>query len=179
MVIRMAGATGMKKERAEALLGHQALHDMLTGLPNRSCFYDRTEQAMRQGARDGSNSAVMLFDLDRFKEINDTLGHKYGDRVLTEVGPRIRRVLRDADTIARLGGDEFCVLLPRVDALSDALEVAERIISRPGRTDRDRRDGSRDRGQLRHRHGARSTGTTPTSFCNGPTWPCTWPRVPM
>ena len=81
MVIRMAGATGMKKERAEALLGHQALHDMLTGLPNRSCFYDRTEQAMRQGARDGSNSAVMLFDLDRFKEINDTLGHKYGDRV--------------------------------------------------------------------------------------------------
>lgn len=129
MVIRMAGATGMKKDRAEALLGHQALHDMLTGLPNRSCFYDRTEQAMRQGARDGSNSAVMLFDLDRFKEINDTLGHKYGDRVLTEVGPRIRQVLRDADTIARLGGDEFCVLLPRVDALSDALEVAERIIA--------------------------------------------------
>jgi diguanylate cyclase (GGDEF)-like protein len=129
MVIRMAGATGMKKEQAEALLGHQALHDMLTGLPNRSCFYDRTEQAMRQGARDGTNSAVMLFDLDRFKEINDTLGHKYGDRVLTEVGPRIRRVLREADTVARLGGDEFCVLLPRVDALDYALEVAERIIA--------------------------------------------------
>src|SRR5580698_7852596 len=129
MVIRMAGATGEKKEQAEALLGHQALHDMLTSLPNRSCFYDRTEQAMRQGARDGSNSAVMLFDLDRFKEINDTLGHKYGDHVLSQVGPRIRQVLRDADTIARLGGDEFCVLLPRVDALSDALEVAERIIS--------------------------------------------------
>jgi diguanylate cyclase (GGDEF)-like protein len=129
IVIRMAGATGEKKEHAEALLGHQALHDMLTSLPNRSCFYDRTEQAMRQGARDGSNSAVMLFDLDRFKEINDTLGHKYGDRVLTEVGPRIRRALRDADTVARLGGDEFCVLLPRVDALSDALEVAERVIA--------------------------------------------------
>ena len=96
MVIRMAGATGVKKEQAEALLGHQALHDMLTGLPNRSCFYDRTDQAMRQGARDGSNSAVMLFDLDRFKEINDTLGHKYGDRVLSEVGPRINQVLRDA-----------------------------------------------------------------------------------
>ena len=59
----------------------------------------------------------MLFDLDRFKEINDTLGHKYGDRVLAEVGPRIGAVLREADTIARLGGDEFCVLLPRVDAL--------------------------------------------------------------
>jgi len=129
MVIRMAGATGVKKERAEALLGHQALHDELTGLPNRSCFYDRTEQAMRQGARDGTNSAVMLFDLDRFKEINDTLGHKYGDRVLCEVGPRIHRILRDADTVARLGGDEFCVLLPRVESLSDASDVAERIIS--------------------------------------------------
>jgi diguanylate cyclase (GGDEF)-like protein len=129
MVIRMAGATGMKKEQAETLLGHQALHDMLTGLPNRSCFYDRTEQAMRQGARDGSKSAVMLFDLDRFKEINDTLGHKYGDRVLSHVGPRIQSVLREADTIARLGGDEFCVLLPRVEALSYAIEVADRIIA--------------------------------------------------
>jgi diguanylate cyclase (GGDEF)-like protein len=129
MVIRMAGATGMKKEQAETLLGHQALHDMLTGLPNRSCFYDRTEQAMRQGARDGSKSAVMLFDLDRFKEINDTLGHKYGDRVLSHVGPRIHSVLREADTIARLGGDEFCVLLPRVEALSYAIEVADRIIA--------------------------------------------------
>jgi diguanylate cyclase len=129
MVIRMAGATGIKKEQAEALLGHQALHDMLTGLPNRSCFYDRTEQAMRQGARDGSNSAVMLFDLDRFKEINDTLGHKYGDRVLCEVGPRIRRILRDADTVARLGGDEFCVLLPRVNTVGEALDVAGRIIA--------------------------------------------------
>jgi diguanylate cyclase (GGDEF)-like protein len=132
MVIRMAGATGLKKEHAEELLGHQVLHDMLTGLPNRSCFYDRTDQAMRQGARDGSNSAVMLFDLDRFKEINDTLGHKYGDRVLSEVGPRIHKILRDADTVARLGGDEFCVLLPRVDGLSDAFEVAQRIIAALG-----------------------------------------------
>jgi diguanylate cyclase (GGDEF)-like protein len=87
---------------------------------------------MRQGARDGSNSAVMLFDLDRFKEINDTLGHKYGDRVLSEVGPRIHKILRDADTVARLGGDEFCVLLPRVDGLSDAFEVAQRIIAALG-----------------------------------------------
>jgi diguanylate cyclase (GGDEF)-like protein len=129
MVIRMAGATGLKKDQAEALLGHQALHDVLTGLPNRSCFYDRTDQAMRQGARDGSSSAVMLFDLDRFKEINDTLGHKYGDRVLCEIGPRIHQILRDADTVARLGGDEFCVLLPRVDGLVAAMDVAERIIS--------------------------------------------------
>ncbi len=129
MVIRMAGATGEKKEQAEAALGHQALHDMLTGLPNRSCFYDRAGQAIRQSARDGSRCAVMLFDLNRFKEINDTLGHKYGDRVLCEVGPRINKVIRDADTVARLGGDEFLVLLPRVGGLGDALEVAERIVA--------------------------------------------------
>jgi diguanylate cyclase (GGDEF)-like protein len=108
---------------------HQAMHDDLTGLPNRACFYDRTDQALRQAARDGSSTAVLLFDLDRFKEINDTLGHKYGDRILCEIGPRIRLGLRDADTLARLGGDEFCVLLPRVDGLGAALQVAERVIS--------------------------------------------------
>ena len=107
---------------------HQAMHDELTGLPNRACFFDRTDQALRQAARDGSLTAVLLFDLDRFKEINDTLGHKYGDRVLSEIGPRIRSGLRDGDTLARLGGDEFCVLLPRVQGLGTALHVAERII---------------------------------------------------
>ncbi|MDQ1402814.1 MAG: hypothetical protein QOG03_1130 [Actinomycetota bacterium] len=107
---------------------HQAMHDDLTGLPNRACFYDRTDQALRQAARDGTSTAVLLFDLDRFKEINDTLGHKYGDRILCEIGPRIRQGLRDADTLARLGGDEFCVLLPRIDGLGAALEVAERVI---------------------------------------------------
>jgi len=107
---------------------HQAMHDELTGLPNRACFYDRTDQALRSAARDGTSTAVLLFDLNRFKEINDTLGHKYGDRVLREIGPRFRRGLRESDTLARLGGDEFCVLLPRVDGIGDALEVAERIL---------------------------------------------------
>ncbi|HLY83454.1 MAG TPA: EAL domain-containing protein, partial [Acidimicrobiales bacterium] len=107
---------------------YQAMHDELTGLPNRACFYDRTDQALRQARRDRTITAVLLFDLDRFKEINDTLGHKYGDRVLCEVGPRIRRGLRDADTLARLGGDEFCVLLPDVGNLGAAFEVAERIM---------------------------------------------------
>src|ERR1700694_5082372 len=108
---------------------HQAMHDELTGLPNRACFYDRTDQALRQAARDGTHTAVLLFDLDRFKEIHDTLGHKYGDRLLCAIGPRMRQGLRDADTLARLGGDEFCVLLPRVDGLAAALQVAERVIS--------------------------------------------------
>jgi diguanylate cyclase (GGDEF)-like protein len=106
---------------------HQAMHDELTGLPNRACFFDRTDQALRQASRDGARTAVLLFDLDRFKEINDTLGHKYGDRVLCEVGPRMRPGLRAADTLARLGGDEFCVLLPDVGCLAAAVEVAERL----------------------------------------------------
>jgi diguanylate cyclase len=129
IVIRMAGATGEKKERAESQLAHQALHDMLTGLPNRAMFYDRTEAVLAGAVLDGSSTAVMLFDLDRFKEINDTMGHNYGDRVLTEVGPRVTSVLRAGDTLARLGGDEFCVLLPQVDGESDAVQVANRIIA--------------------------------------------------
>ncbi len=129
IVIRMAGATGEKKERAESQLAYQALHDMLTGLPNRAMFYDRTEAVLAGAVLDGSSTAVMLFDLDRFKEINDTMGHNYGDRVLTEVGPRVTSVLRAGDTLARLGGDEFCVLLPQVDGESDALQVANRIIA--------------------------------------------------
>ena len=106
---------------------HQAMHDELTELPNRACFYDRTEQALRLGRREGSATAVLLFDLDRFKEINDTLGHRYGDRVLQAIGPRIRPLLRESDTLARLGGDEFCVLLPHTEGLASAMRVAERI----------------------------------------------------
>ena len=129
IVIRMAGATGEKKERAENELAHQALHDMLTGLPNRAMFYERTEEVLARAVVDGSSTAVMLFDLDRFKEINDTMGHNYGDRVLTEVGPRVTSVLRAGDTLARLGGDEFCVLLPKVGGEPDAMQVANRIIA--------------------------------------------------
>jgi diguanylate cyclase (GGDEF)-like protein len=116
----------MKKALDDAR--HQAMHDELTGLPNRACFYDRTDQALRLASRDGTCTAVLLFDLNRFKDINDTLGHKFGDRVLREVGPRLRLGLRDSDTLARLGGDEFCVLLPRVEGVGDALVVAKRVI---------------------------------------------------
>jgi diguanylate cyclase (GGDEF)-like protein len=115
--------------KALTVATHQAMHDELTGLPNRACFYDRTEQALLQAERDGSRTAVLLFDLDRFKEINDTLGHKYGDRLLCEIGPRVRSGLRAGDTLARLGGDEFCVLLPRIAGIDDVLQVAERLIA--------------------------------------------------
>ena len=101
-----------------------ALHDALTGLPNRTLFRDRVTQALLAARRGGPAPAVMLMDLDRFKEINDTLGHQAGDRVLEEVAIRLQRVLRASDTIARLGGDEFAVLLGGVSDADAAARVA-------------------------------------------------------
>jgi diguanylate cyclase (GGDEF)-like protein len=110
---------------------HQALHDALTGLPNRILFHDRLEQALRHAEREREPLAVLMVDLDRFKEVNDTLGHGNGDLLLQQVGPRLRAALRARDTIARMGGDEFAVLLPGTDvagsrqvaaALHEALE---------------------------------------------------------
>jgi diguanylate cyclase (GGDEF)-like protein len=89
----------------------QALHDALTGLPNRTLFADRAAHAVRSASRAGAHPAVIMLDLDRFKEVNDTLGHHQGDQLLIEVAARIAAVLRPTDTMARLGGDEFAVLL--------------------------------------------------------------------
>jgi len=103
---------------------HQALHDTLTGLPNRALFVDRLAHALN---RRGAEVAVLFIDLDRFKAINDTLGHAAGDALLVAVAQRIGRCLRGADTAARLGGDEFAVLLEDVQDVGDAVAVAERI----------------------------------------------------
>ncbi len=115
-------------------LEHQALHDSLTGLPNRLLFRDRVEQALLAARRDGDGFAVLLIDLDRFKEINDTLGHQSGDRMLEEVGRRLRETARESDTVARLGGDEFAVLGRQIDSPDAAFLLAERVqeaISQP------------------------------------------------
>ena len=106
---------------------YQAFHDVLTGLANRALFKDRVQQAIREGERESRLLAVMLMDLDRFKEINDTLGHHKGDQVLKQVADRLNEVLRDTDTVARLGGDEFAVLLPHIPDPAAALHVAEKI----------------------------------------------------
>jgi diguanylate cyclase (GGDEF)-like protein len=112
-------------ERARAV--HDSVHDALTGLPNRVLLADRFAQALRDGVRRTTTAGLLLIDLDRFKEINDTFGHHYGDELLTQVGPRLRAALRDSDTVARLGGDEFAVLLPEISDLPAATAVAEKL----------------------------------------------------
>jgi diguanylate cyclase (GGDEF)-like protein/PAS domain S-box-containing protein len=112
----------------EGQLVQRALHDQLTGLPNRMLFMDRLEQALERSARRGKFAAVLFLDLDRFKLVNDNLGHDHGDQLLVQVAERLRGCLRRVDTIARIGGDEFTVLLEEVGAAADAALVAERII---------------------------------------------------
>jgi diguanylate cyclase (GGDEF)-like protein len=106
---------------------HQAMHDHLTGLPNRVLFRDRVEQALYSAKRNPGEVAVMFLDLDRFKEVNDTLGHESGDVLLREVGQRLAHSLRAGDTVARLGGDEFGVLATNLDDADDALVVARKL----------------------------------------------------
>ena len=106
---------------------HQALHDQLTGLPNRALLQRRTTEALAQAARSGSQSGLLLLDLDRFKEVNDTLGHPLGDGLLEVVARRLARSVRPGDVVARLGGDEFAVLLPAVRTGAAAREVAARL----------------------------------------------------
>lgn len=110
-------------------LEHQAYHDALTGLANRVTFDDRLRQAISHCERHGSRVAVLFLDLDRFKVINDTLGHLVGDQLLVQVAERLKHMLRDSDTLARLGGDEFAVLLMQPEADKDASEVASKLVA--------------------------------------------------
>jgi len=107
---------------------HTALHDSLTGLPNRLLFGDRLSHAVSAAQRDPAAFSILMIDLDRFKEINDTLGHAIGDLLLQEVGARLQGALRPGDTVARLGGDEFALLLPSAGS-EEAREIAERTLA--------------------------------------------------
>ncbi len=118
--------TERKAQQAE--LERLALHDALTGLPNRTLLNNRIDHAIGAAKRAKLSMAVLLLDLDRFKDVNDTLGHDVGDLLLIEVGPRLQQPLRAADTVARLGGDEFAILLPGPIDLGTACGVAERIV---------------------------------------------------
>ena len=115
-----------RKERLAAV-ERLAYRDPLTGLANRVSFFDRLELELAHSRRHEQRLALLFIDLDRFKEINDTYGHAAGDRYLTEFAERLRRAVRDADTVSRLAGDEFTVILPRVENVSNAVRVAEKI----------------------------------------------------
>lgn len=134
VVFRLIASASARMRRQAAALRtsadrdrHRSTHDALTGLPNWVLLRDRLSQGLAAAGRSDAEVALLLIDLDRFKEINDSLGHSYGDKLLMQVGPRLRSVLRDMDTVGRLGGDEFAVLLPSVDGVAEAQAVAERL----------------------------------------------------
>jgi diguanylate cyclase (GGDEF)-like protein len=109
-------------------LRHLAFHDVLTGLPNRQLFYDRIHQSLALSRRHNQMMAVMFFDLDRFKNINDTLGHDVGDMLLIEVANRLLACIRKSDTVARMGGDEFTAVLNEVENIDQVRKVANKIL---------------------------------------------------
>ena len=123
------GALAIDRQLAADRVAHEASHDALTGLPNRALLADRIEMAVERAARNDSGVAIMFLDIDRFKTINDSLGHNAGDRLLLELAKRITGVVRNADTVARFGGDEFVVLLEGVEGPGQVCRVAEAILA--------------------------------------------------
>ncbi len=115
------------RKRAEELVSYQAYHDILTDLPNRVLFKDRLGLAVIQARRNETELAVMFVDLDRFKLVNDTLGHVFGDELLQQVAGRLKNCLRQGDTLARLGGDEFTVVLPELRDRQDATDHCRQV----------------------------------------------------
>jgi diguanylate cyclase (GGDEF)-like protein/PAS domain S-box-containing protein len=117
-----------ERVRMEEQLAYMATHDALTGLPNRRLFNDRLNVALAHAYRYQQKLAVMLLDLDYFKDVNDTLGHSVGDQLLQAVGERLTSLLRQSDTVARMGGDEFMLIIPEVAQAEDAAQVAQKIL---------------------------------------------------
>ena len=125
-VVTFSDMTEQKKN--EALIWKQANFDPLTGLPNRSMFHERLQMAIKQTRRDGKTMALLFLDLDRFKDVNDTLGHEVGDNLLKEVAQRLKKCVREVDTVARLGGDEFTIILGELEDLGSIDRVAHALL---------------------------------------------------
>ena len=128
VLFRIVARASRTLRRQAAANEYMALHDQLTDLPNRTLFQERAQEAIDGAQRAGSRFAVILLDLDQFKDVNDTLGHPTGDELLRQLGSRLHDVIRDVDTIARFGGDEFALLLPSISTAHGAAEVATRTI---------------------------------------------------
>ncbi|HCW92903.1 MAG TPA: hypothetical protein DHM44_04400, partial [Flexistipes sinusarabici] len=125
-ILLLHDITSLKKSEEE--LRHQATHDMLTGLPNRQLFEDRLKRAVAHHERYGGKFALLFIDLDNFKNINDTLGHKIGDLLLIKAGETLLECCRESDTVARLGGDEFTIILNDIEDENGIVTVTERIL---------------------------------------------------
>jgi diguanylate cyclase (GGDEF)-like protein/PAS domain S-box-containing protein len=119
----------LERDASRVRLAHQASHDPLTGLPNRLLFLDRCTHALAKAERSGGHAVVLFIDLDRFKVVNDSLGHDAGDRLLMAVAERLREAVRPSDTIARFGGDEFTILCEELVADEDARVIADRVLA--------------------------------------------------
>jgi diguanylate cyclase (GGDEF)-like protein/PAS domain S-box-containing protein len=130
--LRMVGTFSdiTQRKAREEQVRHLAQHDVLTGLPNRALLAERLRQAIREAQRNSGKLALIYFDLDRFKPVNDLHGHEVGDQLLKEVAQRTRSCLRQSDTVARLGGDEFVAVLPNIADEADALAIAGDILAR-------------------------------------------------
>ncbi len=126
--VHLAGIA-IQRHRDEARIRHMAHHDSLTGLPNRTLLQDRIRKAIEQARRAGGRTAVLMVDLDHFKDVNDSLGHYEGDRLLQEVAERLARCVREADTIARIGGDEFAINMPDLEQANSVSVVARKILA--------------------------------------------------
>lgn len=131
ILVAIAASLGgaLKRQQAEHQMRHQAFHDTLTGLPNRTLFNQHLPLAIAHAQRAGEMMAVLFLDLDRFKIINDTLGHAVGDQLLQQATQRLTEALREQDVIARWGGDEFTLILPNLTSPEDAAKVAQRLAS--------------------------------------------------
>jgi diguanylate cyclase (GGDEF)-like protein len=126
-LLRRTLTYAMERKRADAQVAHQALHDPLTGLPNRALFLDRLGVALERARRSGAQLAVLFLDFDNFKQINDSRGHAAGDRLLATLGERLSAMLRPMDTVARFGGDEFTFLFEDLTSEREVVLIAERI----------------------------------------------------
>jgi len=120
-------AARKERRRVDARVAHLAYHDALTDLPNRTLLHDRLAQAIRAAHRGSASVALLVLDLDGFKEVNDSFGHRAGDRVLQHVAARMRGLVREVDTVARLGGDEFALVLPSTD-VDGAARTAGKVL---------------------------------------------------
>lgn len=125
-------AAAIERKRTQSRLLFMAQHDSLTGLPNRALFLDRLQNALARARREKSRLAVLFVDIDEFKGVNDTLGHTVGDKLLQGIALRLKRSVRESDTVGRLGGDEFVVVLNGIENVQDAFLVAEKILAELG-----------------------------------------------